>query len=305
MRHEAEALTKALGGRWSGSQGTAKCPAHDDSNPSLSIRVGDNGRPLLRCFCGCPSQRVVDALIHRGLWEGKAGDYQPPTPAELRKIREEAEADKRRKIAYARDLWRQGQPIADTLVDRYLRERGLRGPFHDTLRYAPGLKHGPTGQLFPAMMAAVAIWPSREITGIHRTFLRADGLGQAPISTAKMMFGDCRGGAVRLAPAATDLAVAEGIETGLSVQQETGLPVWSALSTSGVKSLVIPDEVRRVDIYADHDISKRADGSEFNPGLEAAEKAAAGWLALGKKVKIHMPVTPKTDFNDVLLGSAA
>ena len=26
----AESLTKALGGRWHGSYGTARCPAHDD-----------------------------------------------------------------------------------------------------------------------------------------------------------------------------------------------------------------------------------------------------------------------------------
>ncbi len=301
---EAETLTKALGGRWSGSQGTAKCPAHDDSNPSLSIRVGDNGRPLLHCFCGCPSQRVVDALIHRGLWEGKAGDYQPPTPAELRKIREEAEADKRRKIAYARDIWRQCQAIANTPAERYLRERGLRGPFPDTLRYVPGLKHRPTGQLFPALVAAVAIWPSREVSGIHRTFIRADGMGKAPISDNKMMVGPCRGGAVRLAPAADKMAIAEGLETALTIQQETGLPTWAALSTSGLTGLIVPDGAVKISIYADHDKSRRPDGSEFNPGLEAAQKAAAQWRCLEKEVEIFMPPEPKTDFNDVMRGAA-
>jgi hypothetical protein len=33
----AECLTKALGGRWSGSSGEARCPAHEDKTPSLSI----------------------------------------------------------------------------------------------------------------------------------------------------------------------------------------------------------------------------------------------------------------------------
>ena len=32
----AESLTKALGGRWHGSYGTARCPAHEDKTPSLS-----------------------------------------------------------------------------------------------------------------------------------------------------------------------------------------------------------------------------------------------------------------------------
>jgi DNA primase len=28
------------------------CPAHDDRNPSLSIRRGDNGDIFLKCFAG-------------------------------------------------------------------------------------------------------------------------------------------------------------------------------------------------------------------------------------------------------------
>ena len=34
-------VTKALGGRWHGTNGTACCPAHDDKNPSLSITEHD------------------------------------------------------------------------------------------------------------------------------------------------------------------------------------------------------------------------------------------------------------------------
>jgi hypothetical protein len=35
----------------------AKCPAHADSNPSLSIRE-DNGRILLHCFAGCSVEAI-------------------------------------------------------------------------------------------------------------------------------------------------------------------------------------------------------------------------------------------------------
>ncbi len=42
----AEALTKALGGRWHGSYGTASCPAHEDRTPSFSVRDG-GGNTLL------------------------------------------------------------------------------------------------------------------------------------------------------------------------------------------------------------------------------------------------------------------
>lgn len=36
------------------------CPAHDDVNPSLAVTVKD-GRVLLRCFAGCPQDKVLKA----------------------------------------------------------------------------------------------------------------------------------------------------------------------------------------------------------------------------------------------------
>ena len=44
-------------GRW-----LAKCPAHEDRSPSLSIRELDDGRVLLHCFAGCEIGDVLDAL---------------------------------------------------------------------------------------------------------------------------------------------------------------------------------------------------------------------------------------------------
>jgi len=40
----------------------ARCPAHDDSNPSLSVSRGQDGRALIRCFAGCDTPDVVQAL---------------------------------------------------------------------------------------------------------------------------------------------------------------------------------------------------------------------------------------------------
>lgn len=47
----------------------AKCPAHDDRNPSLSIREAD-GKVLFYCHAGCAQRDVIEALKARGLWEG-------------------------------------------------------------------------------------------------------------------------------------------------------------------------------------------------------------------------------------------
>jgi hypothetical protein len=44
---------------------TARCPAHDDHRPSLSVAVGDDGRVLVHCFAGCTPEQVVAAVDMR------------------------------------------------------------------------------------------------------------------------------------------------------------------------------------------------------------------------------------------------
>jgi hypothetical protein len=60
---------------------TASCPAHDDNEPSLSIRIGDDGRVLLKCFTGCAVEDIVAAidLEMKDLFEeGGEGVLSPP-----------------------------------------------------------------------------------------------------------------------------------------------------------------------------------------------------------------------------------
>jgi hypothetical protein len=44
-------------GRW-----IARCPAHADRSPSLSVRELDDGRVLVHCFAGCEVQGVLDSV---------------------------------------------------------------------------------------------------------------------------------------------------------------------------------------------------------------------------------------------------
>ena len=46
----------------SGDKLTARCPAHDDKTPSLSVTIGDKDCVILKCFAGCPTDAVVHAL---------------------------------------------------------------------------------------------------------------------------------------------------------------------------------------------------------------------------------------------------
>ena len=79
----AERLARALGGRKSGRQWMARCPAHPDPTPSLSICDGEDGRVLLYCHAGCDARDVIAELVQRGLWPGR----DRPEPARVVPIR--------------------------------------------------------------------------------------------------------------------------------------------------------------------------------------------------------------------------
>lgn len=55
-------LDRLDGVRRNGAGWSAKCPAHDDRDPSLSIAEGDDGRVLVHCFGGCGALSVVQSI---------------------------------------------------------------------------------------------------------------------------------------------------------------------------------------------------------------------------------------------------
>ena len=131
------------------------------------------------------------------------------------------------------------------------------------------------------------------VLAVHRTYLTPDG-DKAPVPDPKMTLGPCKGGAVRLGPAAETIAVAEGIETALPIATACPeLSVWAALSTSGIKGLVLPAAVKTVILCPDGDPE----------GKEAARQAAGRFLEQGRQVKVA-EAPAGADLNDVLLGQA-
>jgi phage/plasmid primase-like uncharacterized protein len=142
------------------------------------------------------------------------------------------------------------------------------------------------------MVAAIQA-PDRSITAVHRTFIRDDGRGKAPVDRPRMMLGSVAGGAVRLAHVGPKMVVAEGLETALTVMEATGLPTWAVLSASNFKGLVLP----ALPVAAEIVIA--ADNDKNRAGMDAAEKAAELWASQGRRVWIAQPPTPGTDFNDM------
>lgn len=286
----AEAVAKALGGRKAGATWMARCPAHDDRAPSLSIADARDGKVLVRCHAGCDQRDVIAALQARGVWgaDGRRSicfsrkpDCTPPLKMEG------SDAIKRTEAALA--IWYNSQSAAGTPAETYLRSRGLTVPIPPSIRFHTGLKH-PSGGVWPAMVALVTHGADSKPIGIHRTFLALNGNGKAPVEPSKMMLGPCRGGAVRLGPAGDSLMVGEGIETCLAAQQATGHPAWAALSTSGLRALELPHEIRDVIVLADGD----------DPGEAAAQDCAWRWKREGRRVRIARP-PQGMDFNDLLV----
>ena len=218
-----------------------------------------------------------------------------PAPAPARP-KNDAEYSK-----YAVGIWYAARAAAGTLVETYLRSRGITIPPPLSLRFAPQLQHRTVTKpivksIHPAMVALVTRGTDNTPLGIHRTYLSATGAKPA-VDEVKKMLGPVRGGCVRLAAAADGfIAIGEGIETCLSVQQATGLPTWAALSTSGMRSLELPDGIRRITILADAD--------DNGKGEAAARDAGRRWLREGRVVKIARP-PPNKDFNNVLQDESA
>lgn len=184
-------------------------------------------------------------------------------------------------------LWAESIQAAGTVIETYLRFRGYKGAIPGVLRYLPCHKHTPSGIECP-VQASLVVDATGQGIGLHRTYVRHDGQGKINHDRAKMSLGPIRGGAVRLAEAADQVILCEGIETGLALLQDTGLPVWACLSAGGLKAVQLPDAIRTAIIGADYD----------PVGLEAAEEAAQRFYYEGRAVKVIRPKQPGTDFAD-------
>ena len=158
----------------------------------------------------------------------------------------------------ARRLFAMSQPIAGTLVETYLRNRGITAlhetgslRFHPRCYYRPD-EHAPT-ETWPAMIASVTDLDGK-LTGAHRTWLAPNGGGKAPIDTPRRAMGDLLGNAVRFGVASDVMAAGEGIETMLSLRGVLPtMPTAAALSAAHLAAILFPQTLRRLYIARDDD----------------------------------------------------
>jgi hypothetical protein len=179
-------------------------------------------------------------------------------------------------------LFAMSQPIARTLVEAYLRNRGITAlheagalRFHPRCYYRPD-DDSPT-ETWPAMIARVTDLAGR-ITGAHRTWLDPSGRDKAPIDTPRRAVGELLGNAVRFGVANDVLAAGEGIETMLSLRCVLPtLPMAAALSANHLAGMLLPLTLRRLYIARDADAAGDAAVTALTDRAEAAGIEAIAW----------------------------
>lgn len=148
--------------------------------------------------------------------------------------------------------------IGGTAVEAHLRNRAITA-LHETgnLRFHPRCYyrpegHGPT-ETWPAMIASVTNLGGSQ-TGAHRTWLRPDGRGKAPVETPRRAMGHLLGHGVRFGRAQDVLAAGEGIETVLSARSGLPrMPMMAALSAAHLAAILFPASLRRLYVVRDND----------------------------------------------------
>jgi hypothetical protein len=295
----AESIAAALGNvRQEGKYWRCRCPVHGGT--SLSLGNGPKGRLFVRCWYGCRRNAVVAALLQRGLITKDIAAVMPET-REQRALREAAEARTRTyRIACARDLWAQSHPATGSIVETYLYSRLLTIPVPPALRLIGQQWHRESGGYWPAMIARVD-HVEHGLVAVHLTYLNPlDPANRLDLDPRKRCIGPIKGAAVQLAPAAATMAIAEGIESAMSVMLGWDMPAWAALSANGIAELVLP-LMGEDGIASDIVIAADPDA----PGMIGARRAGRRWQAEGRRVRIATPGRGRdVDFNDLLrMGS--
>ena len=235
-----------------------------DRDRGIADRVGGvgDGIELLKRKLGISSYAAVAKWIE-ALLEG-----EPETRVEPR-------IDYR---ARAEWTWDHGEPIGDSgaAVDHF-RSRGINLP------------RGPSNlRTWNRLLLAKITSPEGEFLSVHVRSLRAR-------EKWRSMRGSYEAGSVvRLwKPKDGVLGIAEGIETAMSAAMIFHIPVWSALSASGIAAFKSAPNVTTLIIFADND--------ENGAGQQAAETARARLAPSHHSVEVRTPERVGWDWNDVIM----
>jgi hypothetical protein len=149
-------LVRRLDAKKSGKGWKAKCPAHDDDRPSLSISEGHNGCILINCLAGCSLDEILAAL---GLTKRDLFPDSMRLPAAAASAQTNPASAK--KIAAKFDWQACVAAMTDEHIEQIARERGYSISFVRELR-----EKGRVG-IYKRLVAFPVENNNREIVGAH------------------------------------------------------------------------------------------------------------------------------------------
>lgn len=184
-------------------------------------------------------------------------------------------------------IWASGESLqnpASEVGREYFRLRGLSVPLTEEIRYTNRIGYWEKGLKVGEYHAVLMRITDNNGEHICTQVIYLDGNGKkAAITPNKKFFGIAKGGSIRLGESATEIGVAEGIDTSLAVHEATNkmLTVFATLSASGMSSFSPSQIVKKIHIFADNDRS--------TTGERAAFKLANSLHEKGIEVYLHIP----------------
>jgi putative DNA primase/helicase len=193
------------------------------------------------------------------------------------------------------EMWRMAQPLSGVCpASKYLDSRGVGGSMYPSqLRFMPKATyvHDDGKKTYHPAMLALFVSPDAKAATVHFTYLDERGR-KADVPKVRKL-APCpipSGGAVRLSSSASIMGVAEGIETALSASRLFDMPVWAALSATGLMKWQPPTTCRHVFVFGDADAS-------FG-GQHKAYALAYRLRTEGFAVTVELPRELGRDWND-------
>jgi Toprim domain len=193
----------------------------------------------------------------------------------------------------ARKLFAMSRSVPGTVGETYLRTRGITAPLNlPALRFHPRCYYWLGDDMplesWPALIAAIT-GNDGQLTGVHRTWLAADGRDKAPVETQRRAMGAVLGHAIRFGQAQDVQIAGEGVETILSLLGiMPDMPMAACTSANHLAAFVLPPSLKRLYVARDRD----AAGAMAFAALDAKAESQ-GFTS--------MPLDPMTgDFNEDL-----
>lgn len=244
-------------------------------------------------------ERTEESAEDRAAREARQANERQQREAKARLDAERTAKKNQERTLSAKEVWDESKPLEGTLGEQYLIARGIppiaQWPWKpdDTLRFHPALDFEPDRDAgcFPAVVCKV-VDAFGDLVAVWQIYLRRDKPTKADLSPSpKIGRGPATGGAIRIGGDAAEIDGAEGAETALGAWFLDGhrRPVWSFMSTSGMKNFEPPTFVERLGIWKDGD--KAVMGPQGRvlppPGQHAAEELQKRMKSVGIKCPIH------------------